>query len=355
MKRVLILATTPFMHDGLTKIIMDVYDYSKERVSFEFASSFYEENEYWSRLKLEHAPVHVLPRKRKVLEYMRGIYKIVRKGGYNGVYIHGNSAMMFLEAFPARLAGVKSIITHCHNTKSDFPLVHYIVKPFFNKIVTDKIACSELAGAWAYSGDYKVVLNGIDIAKYRFDQQAREEYRRKLGWEKNFIIGHVGRFNKQKNHSFLIDIFREIYRKDTTARLLLIGEGELMEAVVQRVKALGLSDAVRFLGITDCVDKYMQAMDLFLLPSLFEGLCIVGIEAQASGLPLVITDTTSKQIQVTDQGHWMSLNSPPLSGGQKALSLKGCVRQDTSRALAEAGFDKSATLEIICKILCNTA
>jgi len=330
MKRILILATTPFMHDGLTKIIMDVYDYSKERVSFEFASSFYEENEYWSRLKLDQTPVHVLPRKRKVLEYMKGIYKIVRKGGYDGVYIHGNSAMMFLEAFPARLAGVKSIITHCHNTKSDFPLVHYIVKPFFNKIVTDKIACSELAGAWAYFSGYKAVLNGIDIAEYRFDPQAREEYRRKLDWEKNFIIGHVGRFNKQKNHFFLIDIFREIYRLDQTARLLLIGEGELMEAVEQKVQDFGLSDAVCFLGVTDSVDKYMQAMDVFLLPSLFEGLGIVGIEAQASGLPLVVSDSVPKEVQVTKEAYRMPLKSPALNWAQKALSLKSCSREDTS-------------------------
>ncbi len=355
MKRILILATTPFMHDGLTKIIMDVYDYSKERVSFEFASSFYEENEYWSRLKLDQTPVHVLPRKRKVLEYMKGIYKIVRKGGYNGVYIHGNSAMMFLEAFPARLAGVKSIITHCHNTKSDFPLVHYILKPFFNKIVTDKIACSELAGAWAYFSGYKVVLNGIDIAKYRFDRKVREEYRRKLGWEKNFIIGHVGRFNKQKNHTFLIDIFWEIYRMDQTARLLLIGEGELRGAVERKVKDLGLSDAVRFLGVTDSVDKYMQAMDVFLLPSLFEGLVIVGIEAQASGLPLVISDNSSKEIQITKEAYRMPLKSPALSWAQKVISLKNCPREDTSEALAESGFDKLKTLETICKILCNTA
>ncbi len=351
MKRVLILATTPFLHDGVTKIIMDIYDFSKATVEFEIASSFYGENDYWEYLEREQVPIHILPAKKSVFEYMTEIYNLVRTGNYNAVYIHGNSALMMMEALPSRLAGAKKVITHCHNTKSDFPLIHYIIKPFFNMIVTDKIGCSELAAKWAYFGKHRVVFNGIDVRKYRFDQQIREDYRRTLGWEKNYIIGHVGRFNRQKNHFFLIDIFKEIYQRDNTARLLLIGDGELMEAIVQKVRTLGLSDVVRFLGVTDSVDKYMQAMDVFLLPSLFEGLVLVGIEAQAAGLPLVVADSVSKETQVTEQVYWMSLKLPALSWGEKVLSLKDNDRTDTSKTLISAGYNKSKTLEIIREIL----
>lgn len=279
---------------------------------------------------------------------MRAIYRLVKEENYTDVYIHGNSAMMFLEAVPSKLAGAKRVITHCHNTSTDYPLVHYIVKPFFNRAVDVKIACSEAAGKWAYCGkNIQIIKNGIDLNRFEFDNNIRGQYRKKLGWEKNIIIGHVGRFTPQKNHFFLIDIFEKLYLRDKRMRLLLIGDGVLKADVQKYVEEKRLGEFVQFLGSINNTSDYYNAMDVFLLPSLFEGLGIVAIEAQANGMPCFLSENCPREAFVTSNAQAVPSKNDSNDWSDRILALREYNRQDTVTMMRAAGWDKHEMMEKI--------
>ena len=185
-----------------------------------------------------------------------------------------------------------------------------------------QLACSKEAGEWLFGNTQFIVLNnGIDVSKYVFNQNIREEYRKILGFSDELVLGHVGRFSNQKNHNFLIDIFYEIIKINKKSKLILIGTGELENEIKEKVESLSLKEKVIFLGARADVNKIMQAMDVFILPSLFEGLPVVGVEAQASGLPCIISDTVSKDVKITDSVLQISLSLPPEEWGKKLIDF----------------------------------
>ena len=352
MKKILLLATTPFLNDGLTKIEKDIFRYSKHDIDFSVASSFGFENAFGKELMSEGIACYKLSPKRSVLKYMIDIYKLSSEQDFDSVYIHGNSAMMFIEALPVWLAGKSRIITHCHNTASKYPFFHKLFKPFFNQIVTQKIACSKDAAEWAYCGEnIKIVVNGVDVEKFAFDPVKREEKRKELGWDDAYIIGHIGRFNFQKNHSFLIEVFEKVQQKLPESRLLLIGTGELEDQIRKTVKNKGLEEKVCFLGNTDFVADYVQAMDVFVLPSLFEGLCLSAIEVQANGLPTIISSNITEETLATSCITPLSLRMPLKDWVEKIVACRSSKRKDTQQVLKEKGLDSGRMLAEIHSIL----
>src|SRR5699024_5001288 len=146
------------------------------------------------------------------------------------------------------------------------------------------------------SGKYSVLPNGIELNKYDFNPTVRDEIRKKLDLEGKYVVGHAGRFSDQKNHSFLLDIFQKIYEKDKNTIMLLFGVGELLELIKKKAARLGIEDAVIFYGTSNEMEKMWQAMDVFVMPSLHEGLPVTGIEAQASGLPCIFADTITREV-----------------------------------------------------------
>lgn len=303
-KKILVIASTPLKDDGLTKIEMDVIRYNKSIIDFEVACGFGFDNKYGEELKNKGIKCIALPKKKDVFRYMQSIKKVVSKGKYDSVYIHGNSAMMFLEAIPSKIGGSR-VITHCHNTKSKYPLVHYLMKPIFNISVDVKVACSSFAAKWAYFGKrIKIIVNGVRVDQFRFNPKIRSHVRREFNWEDKKIIGHIGRFTYQKNHLRLLEIFNTMYLKDDDCRLLLIGDGELSSEIKQKILELNLNSVVKIISHTDKPQDYMQAMDVMIIPSLFEGLCLVAVEAQASGLPVLIDtrfspETTASKLAIS--------------------------------------------------------
>lgn len=176
----------------------------------------------------------------------------------------------------------------------------------FSKVfATNYFACSEHAGEWLFGkrvlkeGKITVIKNAIDVDKFKYDAIMRDKMRKKLGVKDKIVFGHVGRFAKQKNHDFLIDVFFDIYQKRKDVVLLLIGEGSLEEKIKEKVKEKKLDDVVKFLGTKENVNDYMQAMDIFLFPSLYEGLGIVLVEAQCSGLMCVASTEVPKEVELT--------------------------------------------------------
>lgn len=206
-KKILMIATTPLNNDGITKIELEVIAYCHECIIFDMACGYDLSDIYSEKLRELSVCFHRLPNKKKTISYMFAIYRLVKYGNYNAVYIHGNSAMMFLETMPSKIGGVKTV-THCHNTKSKFIIIHYIMKPFFNAAADVKIGCSILATKWAYMGKRIITIpNGVELIRFHYDEEKRCEIREILGWKAQKIVGHIGRMNKQKNHKKLISIF----------------------------------------------------------------------------------------------------------------------------------------------------
>ena len=206
--------------------------------------------------------------------------------------------------------------------------------------------CSSLAGEWTYGKKAVTerrcifLKNGIETQKYAYNRAIREGKRKELGITDNFVIGHIGRFMQQKNHAFLIDIFSAVKKMNPKAKLLLVSEGRLMDEIKQKVSSLGLQNDVLFLGFRNDINELMQAMDVFVLPSLWEGLPFTLVEAQAAGLPCVISDVISDESIVTDLIKKESLKQSAEIWAKKILNVYDeTTRKDTAYLVKDAGFD----------------
>ncbi len=229
----------------------------------------------------------------------------------------------------AKKAGVTTRIAHSHNTQNEGGLAYQLVKNFYGRMIepncTHRFACSQEAADWMFGEkgkDAVVVYNGIEVAKYLPDTAKRKEIRKELGIENNFVVGHTGRFAHQKNHSFLVDVFREIRKKRSDAKLLLIGAGDLQEEIKEKVKSLSLENDVIFYGTTDKVNEVLQAMDTFVMPSHHEGLGIVLIEAQCAGLYCTASTAVPSLAQITANMQFISLEETSEKWADAILSAQ---------------------------------
>ena len=251
-----------------------------------------------------------------------------------------------MSAYPlcaAKNAKVPVRIAHAHSTSQDrnWKLVFKLIsKKLISLYTTDLFACSADAGEWMFgTKDVHILPNAIDIERYAFNLLIRNQTKKALGLDDAFVIGHVGRFSAVKNHSFLTDVFAQIKRQEPNSKLLLVGAGSEMQAVQQKVKALGLGADVIFTGVRNDVANLMQAMDVFVFPSLYEGLGIVLIEAQAAGLPCVVSDTIPREAYLTDLITAEKLSSSVEKWAEKILKKRDFPRTDRRDEIAAHGFD----------------
>ncbi len=355
-KRMLLIATTPFIMDGLTKVELDVLEYNASVMDITIASRFGFDTPIGQQLLAnENYNCVSLPSKKQLSKYKKAITELVEKGNYDVVYIHGNSSMMYFEAKPAKDGGAKKIVTHCHNTRSNFPLLDKLIKKRFNHLVDVKIACSKYVADFAYDGNrVELILNGPDVKAFAFDEQKRLEIRKQLGYtEEEILFGHIGRFSKQKNHSKLIEIFDIIYTLHPNARLLLIGEGERLDEIKALVEERNLSEVVCFLGTTNNVRDYYHAMDALVMPSLHEGLNLVALEAQANGLPLFMSDNASPETFASINAYPLPLEKSAEEWAEIILRKYTAGRVDNTEALKKAGLDKDIMMKHIQDVLMN--
>ena len=243
----------------------------------------------------------------------------------------------------AKKAKVPVRIAHAHSTNQDrnWKLAFKLIsKKLISLYATDLFACSADAGEWMFgTKDVHILPNAIDIERYAFNLLIRNQTRKVLGLDDAFVIGHVGRFSAVKNHSFLTDVFAQIKRQEPNSKLLLVGAGSEMQAVQQKVKTLGLGADVIFTGVRNDVANLMQAMDVFVFPSLYEGLGIVLIEAQAAGLPCVVSDTIPREAYLTDLVTAEKLSSSVEKWAEKILKKRDFPRTDRRDEIAAHGFD----------------
>ena len=284
------------------------------------------------------------------------IRTVLRKNNYDIVHIHTGSVFsMACACIAAKMEGVKRIIVHSHSSAERHTPKRDIIKklctPFINKYATEYLACSEEAGEWKFSKSIcdsrlQIVKNGIDTDVFSFDEEKRKQIRKSLGiGEESIVLGHVGRFSEEKNQSFLIDIMNRL-SSDARYKLILIGEGETKKQINKMVEINGLDEQVIFVGNTDRVADYMCAMDIFLLPSKFEGLGIVAIEAQSTGLDIIASDNVPKDIDITNNAKFLSLDEPEL-WVKCIVDYKKKKRSDNSDIVRKNGFYIKDTASVI--------
>ncbi len=303
---------------GVETVIMNYYrNIDKTKIQFDFVVHKGALPQYITQVKNYGGKVYeITSYKSNILKYTYEIYKIIKENNYEIVHSNMNSLSGF-SLFAAYLAGAKVRILHNHTTDNPAEGIRTIAKrilrPFARLFANQYWACSKLAAEWMYgknavtNAKVTIINNAIDLEKFKFNKEKREKLRKKLGIENCFVIGHVGRFVKTKNHEFLIEIFNEILKQKNNVKLLLIGDGNLKSLIEAKVQNLGIEKAVIFLGVRNDVADLYNVMDVFVFPSFYEGLGMVVIEAQVNGLSVVTSDGVSEETVVTDNIKFLSL------------------------------------------------
>ena len=330
---------------GLETMLMNYYrNIDRDKVQFDFLTHRDERWDYDDEIESLGGKIYHLPKLNPFSKnYLNALDKFFKEHKeYQIVHCH-QDCLSGVVLKVAKKNGVKFTIAHSHNANQDKNL-KYLIKLFEKRKIpkyADKLfACGNEAGRWMFNTDnFEVLNNAIDTDLYTYNAEKASKVKKEFGIENKFVVGHVGRFNPQKNHEFLIDVFNEIQKIKEDSVLMLVGDGDLRQEIEQKVQDLGLSEKVIFTGIRSDVNDLMQGMDVFLFPSLYEGLGIVLIEAQASGLKCIISDTIPKDGIITDDVLSLSLNQSPVIWANEVLKYQGYKRIDNKELIEKADYD----------------
>jgi glycosyltransferase involved in cell wall biosynthesis len=293
---------------------------------------------------------HVIPKSKSIFKNLLQIYRIIKNENYDIIHSH-QKYMAIFPLFLAKICGIKVRISHCHSAfePENFQkkVMRLILSILTKKVATHWFACGKDAGIFMYgkraweSGRVTVINNAIDTTQFTYNVENRIKWRKELGLEGKFVIGNVARFSYQKNHEFLIKIFADIVKLYKNAVLLLIGTGELEPEIRMQVNEYKLNNSVIFLGERNDVSELLQAMDVFLLPTRYEGLGIVYVESQAAGLPTFASDiVVPKEVGLTELIHFVSLEESTSKWAKEVLKYQEtCLRKNTIEEIKKKGYD----------------
>lgn len=282
-----------------------------------------------------------------------------KKDDIDAIHFNISNSVDMLYVMVAKKCGIKYRIVHSHNsfaTSNVKTIAHYVLKPIVKRAPTHYFACSDKAAKWLFGKNiyqekkYYLIKNAVNTEHYKYNSVERANLRHQYGLEGKFIVGHVGRFNEQKNHKYLIDIYEEVYKLNKDAILVLIGEGELRKEIEKYVKEKSLTDKVIFWGSSSEVYKLLWMMDVFVLPSLYEGLPFVLVESQAASLPSVVSDTITKEVNISKYISYVKLESNPEIWANEIIQNAKIKREDDSKALIDSGFDLKTMVDRLCEI-----
>ena len=347
MEPIRILHVVTYMgRGGLETMIMNYYRHmDRSRIQFDFLVHRDFRADYDDEIEALGGRIHRLP---QLIPWSSSYnnalnHFFAEHPEYRIVHVHQDClSSVILKA--AEKQGIPVRIAHSHSSSQDKNL-KYLIKLFYKRripaLATQLFACGRDAGDWMFGGaSYRIVNNAIDAKNYTYSPVRRQEMRQQLGIREDaFVVGHVGRFNAVKNHTFLLDVFAEVRRKLRDAVLLLVGEGDLRSEMEQKAATLGMKDSVIFTGMRTDVPDLMQAMDCFVFPSLYEGIPVTMIEAQAAGLPCVISDAVPAESRKTDLVEQLGLQQGVAVWTDQILKHMGDVRPDTCAMIAAAGYD----------------
>lgn len=278
-----------------------------------------------------------------------GIKKAVSKGNYKTVLKLGSTPIVAIDLIAAKRGGAINLgVRSCNSFAEEtalYKVINAICKPIFNRIVNLKIAPSDLAACFTFgeesyhNNEVKILHNAVDLNFYKYSSNKRNLIRNELGLsDQNVIYGHIGRFSKQKNHKYLIDVFKYIHDNNPYAKLVLVGVGELKSEIENMVKTYNLSEDVFFLGVRNNIPDLLSAFDLFVFPSFFEGMPNTVVEAQATGLPCVVSDSITRQANITGLVTYLPINIAPEKWAIECINTKK-TRINTTNYFLENGYN----------------
>lgn len=287
----------------------------------------------------------VTPRSKNPFKNKREIEKIFKQEKFDIIHCHLNT-LSYIEPV---LRGIKAdipVIVHSRNggtSQSKISnILHRINSYILPKDKIVKLAVSDLAGKWLFGNycEYEVINNGLDVNKYKFNEESRSKIRKELELNDELVIIHLGAMRKQKNHMFLLEVFKEIVKIKKNSKLLLVGEGDLHNDIVIKINSLGIKENVILTGNRSDVSEVLCAGDIFLFPSLFEGFPNAVLEAQATGLPCLISDVITQEVMINKNCKSMSLNSSKKEWAELLLSLQSFNKRESSyKNIKKHGFD----------------
>lgn len=360
MKKVLIFAPTA-PTSGITQYILNMLSVmDTKNIHFDILSFKNHRLKAWAEANgTEYFEFDMSPYKdpKGYTAFLKNVFS----KGYDVVHFHLSSiADLRLFKF-AKKGGAKRIIVHSHNSFTDVPSklrrivfgnLHKILRVLANRYSDYKCACSPDAANWMFGktkGKTAIIMNNaVDIEKFAYSENHRNNLRESLGITTKYVIGHIGRFSVQKNQNFLVDTFKMLCEKRDDCTLLMIGNGELINSVRQHVKDLQMADKTVFVDFQEDIYRYYSTMDLFVMPSLFEGLPITLVEAQANSLSSLVSDAVTKTSDLTGSVEFKSLSDGPEKWAERIdAKLENCERNDYSEKIEQKGFSLKSQAKVV--------
>lgn len=346
---------------GAESMIMNYYrNMDRNKVQFDFLVHRPEIGAFEEEIKSMGGNIYRLPSINpfNLRPYYKALDKFFKNNEYKYDVIH--SHINTFSSFPLKVASDNNIgtrIAHAHIALEDIKfnnllsskkalthelkkLVKYYQRRNISKDTTHLFSCGEKAGHFLFNGEkFKIIENAIDTQHFTYNANKREDLREKLNVSDKTVIGHVGRFNEQKNHTYLLKIFREINLKNPNTLLVLIGDGNLKKEIEELSNKLNINNNILFMGVRSDIPLLLQMMDIFLFPSLYEGLPVTLIEAQAAGLKIFASDTITKEVALTDDIKFLSLDDKPEYWADQIRSILPYERKNNFEQIKQAGYD----------------
>ena len=348
---------------GAETFLMKLYrNLDREKYQMDFCINVVEKNFYEEEIISLGGKIYRIPSKSEnVKGFKKALTNIIKENKYDYVLRITSTAMGFMDLKIAKKAGAKICAARSSNS-SDGSFIQYIVhrigRLLYSKYVDVKFAPSDLAAAYTFgkknyrSGKVSILHNGIDLDVFKLYPDADSFVRTEFKIPDDAVIfGHVGRFNTQKNHTFLLDIFSEIKKKESKAVLLLVGCGNLENDIKSKAASLGILDSIYFAGVRSDVPRIMSGMKVFIFPSFYEGMPNTVIEAQSTGLPCIIADTITKEANITGLVEYLPLSLSAKNWAEKAISKVEIERKNTKDDFIEYGYDIQSVTENFVKLV----
>lgn len=333
---------------GIETMLMNFYRHmDRDLIQFDFLANKPAPGDYDEEIRSLGGRIFVSPGYKSYPRYLRFMTQLFEKHPeYQIIHTH-NGALMLYVLESAKKNGIPIRIAHAHATEIPVGLkneVKKLIRPMIKYAATDYWGCSDAAGRFYFSEKRwnkanELIHNAINVENFTFNEANRRRIRAQYGFGDQFVIGHVGRLMAQKNQKKLLDVFAEVHRRNPHTQLVIIGTGELENKLRQQTRELGIEDSVTFTGVLGNVNEWYSVFDAFVMTSLYEGLPVVAIEAQAADLPCILTDTITPEVKITKNVQFLGLHDQPLKWANAILEKKPAKRVSRGEELRKAGYD----------------
>ncbi len=345
---------------GAETFMMKLYrTFDKEKYQMDFAVNA--DGAYDREVLSLGGRIHHIPlRTQHPVKSFLALRRVVKENKYTAVLKLGSKPLSVVDLLAAKLGGAKVLAMRSCNALTNLSakqkVLDFILRPALNKTANVKLAPSDLAANYTFGpravarGEVAILNNALDLSVFRYDEGLRADIRKEFKLGDSLVVGHIGRFTKQKNHKFLIEVFAQMKKSRPDAKLLLVGKGDLQDTVFAQVKAYGLAEDVIFAGTRSDIPAVLSAMDVFVFPSFHEGMPNAVIEAQATALPCVIADTITHTADITGLITYLPLGDSAV-WAEKALENISLERKDTKQNFIENQYDIEAAVTNFTKLV----